>query len=65
LPAWYDVDDAASLGWLCQELLDGRRPPPCTRDGYVAAQTRDYLRGLLASSGARPGMIHALQSVSP
>lgn len=46
LPAWYDVDDAASLSWLCRELLDGRRPPQCIRDGYSASQTREYLRGL-------------------
>jgi rSAM/selenodomain-associated transferase 1 len=51
LPAWYDVDDAASLSWLCRELLGGRRPPQCVQDGYVAAQTRDYLRALLAAGG--------------
>jgi len=64
LPAWYDVDDATSLGWLCRELLGGRRPPQCARDGYVASQTRDYLLRLLAAGGERPGMNHALESVS-
>jgi glycosyltransferase A (GT-A) superfamily protein (DUF2064 family) len=50
LPAWYDVDDAASLRWLFHELLDGRRPPQCIRDGYAAPQTRSYLRTLMAAS---------------
>jgi uncharacterized protein len=65
LPAWYDVDDAASLSWLCRELLDGRRPPQCTRDGYVAAQTRDYLRGLLAAGGERLATNRTLEPFSP
>jgi rSAM/selenodomain-associated transferase 1 len=65
LPAWYDVDDAASLGWLCRELLDGRRPPQCTRDGYVASQTRDYLRALTADGGQRFAMNHTPEPVAP
>jgi rSAM/selenodomain-associated transferase 1 len=65
LPAWYDVDDAASLSWLCQELLEGRRPPQCIRDGYVAAQTRDYLRGLTAAGSARLTMNHTLEPITP
>jgi len=65
LPAWYDVDDAASLSWLCRELLEGRRPPQCLRDGYVASQTRDYLRTLTAGRGERPGMSHSLEPISP
>lgn len=66
LPAWYDVDDAASLSWLCRELLlDGRPPPQCLRDGYVASQTRDYLRGLMAAGGERLAMNHALEPISP
>jgi uncharacterized protein len=65
LPAWYDVDDAASLGWLCQELLGGRRPPQCVLDGYAAAQTRDYLRTLLDSPRQRvPGLTYALEPIS-
>jgi len=64
LPAWYDVDDAVSLSWLCRELLGGRRPPQCTRDGYVASHTRDYLRRLIATGGARPGMNYAPEPVS-
>jgi uncharacterized protein len=64
LPPWYDVDDASSFGWLCRELLEGRRPPPCTRDGYVAAQTRDYLRGLVAGVD-RLAMNRTPQPLSP
>jgi uncharacterized protein len=63
LPAWYDVDDAASLGWLCRELLGGRRPRQCARDGYAAQRTRDYLRALLAGGGERLGM-HPLEPSS-
>jgi uncharacterized protein len=65
LPAWYDVDDAASLSWLCRELLDGRRPPQCSRDGYAARQTRDYLRGLIAAGGARLAMDLTPEPLSP
>ena len=65
LPAWYDVDDAASLSWLCRELLDGRRPPQCTRDGYAARQTRDYLRGLIAADGARLAMDLTPEPLAP
>ncbi|MBV8805328.1 MAG: TIGR04282 family arsenosugar biosynthesis glycosyltransferase [Sinobacteraceae bacterium] len=61
LPPWYDVDDAASLNWLCGELFGGRRPPPCILDGYRASQTRDYLRGLLGASGERLGLNHTLE----
>jgi hypothetical protein len=65
LPAWYDVDDAASLDWLCRELFEGRRPPQCLRDGYVASHTREYLRALQAGGGKRQGMSHMLQLISP
>jgi uncharacterized protein len=64
LPAWYDVDDTASLSWLCRELLGGCRPPQCILDGYVASQTRDYLRGLMAAAGERLGMTHTLEPTS-
>jgi uncharacterized protein len=63
LPAWYDVDDAASLSLLCRELLGGRRPPQCIRDGYVAAHTRHYLRGLTAGGGERLGFNHAPEPI--
>jgi len=64
LPAWYDVDDVDSLGWLCRELFDGRRPPQCMRDGYVASETRDYLHRLMAIGATRPGMNQLLEQVS-
>lgn len=51
LPAWYDVDDAASLDALCVELLaeaDGSRNGLA---GYAAPHTRRYLAQLLAAEG--------------
>jgi hypothetical protein len=63
LSAWYDVDDAASLSLLCRELLGGRRPPQCIRDGYAASHTRDYLRGLMAGGGERLGFNHTLEPI--
>lgn len=65
LPAWYDVDDSASLDWLCRELFEGRQPPQCPRHGYVAAQTREFLRAWLAARRESVGTSHALDSVSP
>ena len=52
LPAWYDVDDATSLGWLCREVLTGRRPPDCARPGFAAPATSSYLRALAAAGDA-------------
>ncbi len=53
LPAWYDVDDAATLRLLCDELFarNGRRG---ARDGlvrYEAPHTTEYLAGLLNTEG--------------
>ncbi len=60
LPTWYDVDDAASLGWLCDELLAGRRSPQFVPTGYAAHCTGAYLRRLAASGGAeRLGIVAA------
>jgi len=64
LPAWYDVDDAVSLSWLCQELFDGRRPPHCVLDGYAAPQTRDHLHGLMTAGGERLSLSQRLESIS-
>ena len=64
LPAWYDVDDAASLNWLCRELFGGRKPPQCIRDGYLASQTRDYLCALLAGSGRASSMNFSLEPIA-
>jgi rSAM/selenodomain-associated transferase 1 len=63
LPAWYDVDDAVSLSWLCRELLVGQRPPQCLVDGYLASHTREYLRRLIATGGS--GMKLTLEPASP
>ena len=48
LPAWYDVDDRATLSRLCQEFFgpNGGRP-----DGYPAPATRGYLDALLKREG--------------
>jgi rSAM/selenodomain-associated transferase 1 len=43
LPLWYDVDDAATLHVLTNELLGGLRPPFASMDGYPAPHTRDFL----------------------
>ncbi|HEX8161762.1 MAG TPA: TIGR04282 family arsenosugar biosynthesis glycosyltransferase [Pyrinomonadaceae bacterium] len=64
LPAWYDVDDAAALARLCEELLDEPRETPrqtraeTPRDGsaadfrgYDAPHTRDFLARLRAREG--------------
>ena len=59
LPLWYDVDDATSLSWLCQELLGGCRSPDCQLHGYAAPHTGDYLCNLVASgAGKRLGVDH-------
>jgi rSAM/selenodomain-associated transferase 1 len=45
LPPWYDVDDAATLNQLCQELFLSSQ-----RDGnYLAPCTREYLAKLIES----------------
>jgi len=64
LPAWYDVDDADSLSWLCRELFEGHRPAQCIQEGHVAVQTRDYLRQLMAAGGERLNMDHVLELTS-
>ncbi len=53
LPAWYDVDDAATLRRLCDELFarNGRRG---ARDGlvrYEAPHTTEYLASILKAEG--------------
>ncbi|MGH8773552.1 MAG: TIGR04282 family arsenosugar biosynthesis glycosyltransferase, partial [Burkholderiales bacterium] len=53
LPAWYDVDDAATLRNLCDELFGGNGR--CTpRDGlvrYEATHTTEYLARLFKAEG--------------
>jgi len=48
LPTWYDVDDAGTLAVLEAELLEGRRPPFATVDGYAAPHTRKLLEAMQA-----------------
>jgi uncharacterized protein len=67
LPSWYDVDDAASLRWLCREVLGGGRPPGCVRPGYAAPDTSAYVRSLVATGcDKRLGIEDiAIEHVSP
>jgi glycosyltransferase A (GT-A) superfamily protein (DUF2064 family) len=44
LPVWYDVDDAATLEVLEQELLQGERPHFAVVEGFDAMATREFLR---------------------
>jgi uncharacterized protein len=46
LPAWYDVDDAASLRRLCQELFSNNAESG-SQPGYAAPHTREYLSHLI------------------
>src|SRR5712675_1537477 len=54
LPTWYDVDDAATLRILCDELSlssDGHVGQAQFRGGSEAPHTRRYLAGLIAKDG--------------
>ncbi|MCA1615848.1 MAG: TIGR04282 family arsenosugar biosynthesis glycosyltransferase [Acidobacteria bacterium] len=56
LPAWYDVDDAATLARLCAELFAEGDAPACPPGGpqfagYAAAHTRGYLARVIESEG--------------
>ncbi len=46
LPTWYDVDDAATLDILSNELLGGIPPAFAQSAGYVAPHTREFLSEL-------------------
>lgn len=53
LPAWYDVDDAATLRRLCDEIF-ARNGRGSARNGlvrYEAQHTTEYLAGLLNTEG--------------
>lgn len=54
LPAWYDVDDAATLARLCEELFSAR-PADCSAAhalaGYAAPHTRAHLAQLVGREG--------------
>lgn len=45
LPMWYDVDDAATLAMLTDELLEGKVPEFAAIAGYTAPHTRGFLLG--------------------
>ena len=49
LPLWYDVDDAATLEILTEELLHDTPPPFAAVRGYAAEHTRRFLRDREAS----------------
>jgi uncharacterized protein len=51
LPAWYDIDDPASLRTLLDELAGAA--PPGRRAGYPAPHTAGFLRRLAAADGGR------------
>jgi rSAM/selenodomain-associated transferase 1 len=53
LPTWYDVDDAATLRMLCDELLgfNGEQDDPEYVQGFSAPRTREFLSGILAAEG--------------
>jgi rSAM/selenodomain-associated transferase 1 len=54
LPTWYDVDDAATLAVLQEELLDGKAPAFAAEDvtGYAAPYTRELLQAMQANPAA-------------
>ncbi|CAN5277574.1 MAG: TIGR04282 family arsenosugar biosynthesis glycosyltransferase [Pyrinomonadaceae bacterium] len=54
LPAWYDVDDGATLARLCQELFGAKRKMGAATNGvkgYAAPHTRAFLADLLEREG--------------
>jgi uncharacterized protein len=48
LPAWYDVDDRATLSRLCQELFGSNGNAPA---GFAAPATRGFLSALIQHEG--------------
>src|SRR5438552_13337511 len=56
LPTWYDVDDAATLRLLCDELsllTDGDNGQAQFRGGFEASHTRKYLTDLIDKDNQR------------
>jgi uncharacterized protein len=51
LPTWYDVDDAATLDMLEDELLRGIEPGFAVMKGYGAPHTREFLTTLTRGAG--------------
>jgi hypothetical protein len=60
LPTWYDVDDAATLERLREELLASPLVSPLVSPsdaaGYDARHSRFYLESLRAAQGATAGV---------
>jgi rSAM/selenodomain-associated transferase 1 len=50
LPLWYDVDDAATLNLLHNELIEGTPPSFAKESGYPALHSRAYLLELFGVS---------------
>jgi uncharacterized protein len=53
LPSWYDVDDAASLRRLCQDLFPTQRTRTNEMRSYAAPHTHEFLRRLIKSDGGK------------
>jgi uncharacterized protein len=53
LPSWYDVDDAASLRHLCQELFPAQLSSADETRGYAAPRTREFLQELIKADGGK------------
>jgi hypothetical protein len=53
LPKWYDVDDAATLAVLEQELLIGEGPEFTKVDGFDARWTRQFLADRVSAIGSK------------
>jgi hypothetical protein len=65
LPTWYDVDDAATLRLLCDELSllsDGHHRRAQFHGGFAAPHTRAYLAGLIAKDGHERFMSGAIRA---
>jgi len=57
LPPWYDVDDAVTLGRLCEELLFTSP----LNGAYPAPHTRAFLEAIVAREGRQricPNLLH-------
>lgn len=54
LPTWYDVDDAATLHLLREELLNDTIPPFAQQPGYPAPHTRQLLLAMEFEPAAVP-----------
>jgi rSAM/selenodomain-associated transferase 1 len=54
LPTWYDVDDAATLHLLREELLNNTMPPFAHQPGFAAPHTRELLLAMEFEPAAVP-----------